>query len=108
MVMSNTRLTNAGNTEQRIQQVERDLQPFGDTTHVLGSRHLSERMRYYGVPGVSIAVVNDGTLDWIRCYGVRDIDGDAPVTPETCFRAASISKPVVAMAVLRLVQEGVL
>ena len=91
-----------------IQRFEQDLQPFGDTTHVLGSRHLTERMHYYGVPGVSIGVIDDGVLAWARGYGRYALDDDRPVTADTRFAAASISKPLVAMAVLRLVQDGVL
>lgn len=58
------------------------------------------------VPGVSIAVVNDFQLDWAQAYGVADIEAGTPVTPDTIFQAASISKPVAAMASLRAVQEG--
>jgi CubicO group peptidase (beta-lactamase class C family) len=91
-----------------IQAVEQGLQPFGDTTHVLGYRHLDERMAYYGVPGVSIAVIEDGTLHWARSYGLQSEETPTPVTRETRFPAASISKPLVALTVLRLVQDGIL
>ena len=57
------------------------------------------------VRGVSIAVIHDGKVEWAKGYGVASIGG-APVTPETLFQAASISKPVTAMAVLHLVQTG--
>jgi CubicO group peptidase (beta-lactamase class C family) len=57
------------------------------------------------VPGVSIAVIHNGKVEWARGFGVTSVGG-APVTPETLFQAASISKPVAAMAVLRLVQSG--
>jgi CubicO group peptidase (beta-lactamase class C family) len=67
---------------------------------------LEERMRTYGVPGVSVAVVHDGKLEWARGWGVRDADTCAPVTPETDFQAASISKVVTALTALRLVEQG--
>src|SRR5215831_6911207 len=57
------------------------------------------------VPGVSIAVIRDGKIEWARGFGVTKIGGP-PVTPDTLFQAASISKPVAALAVLRLVQSG--
>jgi CubicO group peptidase (beta-lactamase class C family) len=57
------------------------------------------------VPGVSIAVIRDGKIEWAKGYGVASVGG-APVTPETLFQAASISKPVTAMAVMHLVQTG--
>jgi CubicO group peptidase (beta-lactamase class C family) len=67
---------------------------------------LEERMRAYAVPGVSVAVVRDGRLEWARGWGVRDVNSCAPVTPETDFQAASISKVVTALTALRLVEQG--
>jgi CubicO group peptidase (beta-lactamase class C family) len=67
---------------------------------------LAELMAQQGVPGVSIAVIHDGALEWARGYGVREAGRPDPVTPETLFQVCSISKPVTAVAVLRLVQEG--
>jgi CubicO group peptidase (beta-lactamase class C family) len=58
------------------------------------------------VPGVSVAVIHDFEVAWHRGYGVADVETGAPVGPETLFQAASISKPVTAMAALRLVREG--
>lgn len=66
---------------------------------------LQERMAAFGVPGVSIAVLHDGAIDWTQGYGVRG-PGGKPVDERTLFQAGSISKPVAALAALRLVQEG--
>ena len=66
---------------------------------------LTERMAALHVPGVSIAVIHGGKIEWAKGYGVVSLEG-APVTPETLFQAASISKPVTAMAVMHLVQTG--
>lgn len=67
---------------------------------------LTERMKHYNVPGVSIAVIKDFKLHWTNGYGIKDVTTGEPVTGTTLFQAASISKPVTAMAVLRKVQEG--
>jgi CubicO group peptidase (beta-lactamase class C family) len=67
---------------------------------------LLERMRHHHVPGVSIAVIQDGRIAWVRGYGVLDATSKTPVTPKTLFQAASLSKPVTAMAVLRLAEQG--
>ena len=67
---------------------------------------LKQIMEKYRVPGVSIAVIKDFAIHWSKGYGVADVTSGAPVTPETMFQAASISKPVSAMAVLRAVQDG--
>jgi CubicO group peptidase (beta-lactamase class C family) len=67
---------------------------------------LADLMAQHSVPGVSIAVINDGALEWARGYGVRETGQPGPVTPDTLFQVCSISKPVAALAALRLVQEG--
>lgn len=59
-------------------------------------------------PGISIAVINDGAIEWARGYGVTEAGTDTPVTSRTLFQAASISKPVAALAALRLVEKGAL
>lgn len=69
---------------------------------------LQERMAFYNVPGVSVAVLDGGRVAWAKGYGVKDVDTGEPVTPRTLFQAASISKPVAATAALRLVEEGLL
>ena len=69
---------------------------------------LTERMTYYRVPGVSIAVIDNGRIEWARGYGVMEARGTKAVTALTPFQAASISKPVTAMAALSLVQAGTL
>ena len=65
-----------------------------------------ELMHRFHVPGVSIAVVRDFKLDWAKAYGVADVETDRPVETITTFQAASISKPVTAMAAMRLVEDG--
>ena len=69
---------------------------------------LAERMAHHNVPGVSVAVINNYRIEWARAYGVRDVETSEPVTAKTLFQAGSISKPVTALAVLRLVEEGTL
>jgi CubicO group peptidase (beta-lactamase class C family) len=66
---------------------------------------LKDRMAQLHVPGVSIAVVHNGAIEWAQGFGVQKMGGK-PVTAETLFQAGSISKPVAAMAALHLVQEG--
>ena len=68
-------------------------------------RTLADRMAFYHVPGISIAVIHNGEIAWAHGYGVARTGGP-PVTPDTLFQAGSVSKPVLAMAVLHLVQTG--
>jgi CubicO group peptidase (beta-lactamase class C family) len=67
---------------------------------------IEARMKHYHVPGVSIAVINNGQLAWTKSYGVMDEETKEPVTRETLFQAGSISKPVAAYAALKLTEEG--
>ena len=60
------------------------------------------------VPGVSIAVVRNGVVDWTGAFGVRSLASGAPVDSNTVFDAASLTKPVFAYAVLRLADRGVI
>jgi len=68
--------------------------------------NLSRLMEISHVHGLSIAVFRHYRLAWAKGYGVREAGRDDPFTPETLFQAASISKPVSAIAILHLVQDG--
>ncbi len=58
------------------------------------------------VPGLSIALIRNGNLVWTGAFGVSNADTKKPVDVHTVFEAASLSKPVFAYAVLKLVDEG--
>jgi CubicO group peptidase (beta-lactamase class C family) len=60
------------------------------------------------VPGVSIAVIHDFEIEWAKGYGVLELGGSEPVTPETLFQAASVSKPVTAVGALHYVERELL
>ncbi len=89
----------------RIARVENGLQtPIviqGDPTG-----NILDRMKHYGIPGVSVAVFDKDRIVWAKGYGVMDVDTKEPVTEKTLFVAGSISKPVAAMGALKLVEEG--
>jgi CubicO group peptidase (beta-lactamase class C family) len=93
-------------TQQHIKDVESGLLPG---VVVKGDPHpghsLSERMTALHVPGVSVAVIHHGVIEWAQGFGVMSVGG-APVTVETLFQAGSISKPLAAMAALHQVQDG--
>lgn len=67
---------------------------------------LSELMAEHYTPGVSVAVFDNYEIVYAEGFGLRDAKTEEPVDTETRFQAASISKPVAAVAVLTLVQEG--
>jgi CubicO group peptidase (beta-lactamase class C family) len=96
----------AGDAEQRIRQVQKGLvPPVVVTGESPALKSLADRMAELKVPGVSIAVIHKGRIDWARGYGMTTTGGP-PVTEKSLFQAASISKPVFALAVLHLVDEG--
>lgn len=67
---------------------------------------LQERMAFYGVPGVSIAIINDGRVESVIAAGQRDAASGAPADTTTLFQAASISQPIAALTALRLAERG--
>ncbi len=67
---------------------------------------LQDRMKHYHVPGVSIAIIEQGKIVWAKGFGVQDLQSKSLVTTKSIFQACSISKPVTAFALLELVQES--
>jgi CubicO group peptidase (beta-lactamase class C family) len=67
---------------------------------------LAQVMEKLHVPGVSVAVIKDYQIHWAKAYGVADVVAGDKADVDTLFQAASISKPIAAMAVLRAVQDG--
>jgi N-acyl-D-amino-acid deacylase len=63
-------------------------------------------MKKWGIPGGAIAVVKDGRLVLARGYGYSDATTKEPVAPDALFRIASVSKPITAVAVLQLAEQG--
>ena len=66
---------------------------------------VERKMAQYGVPGVAFGVVKDGQTR-VRGLGLTNLDNPQPVTPNTVFPLASISKTLTATALMRLVEEG--
>src|SRR6185437_988021 len=92
--------------EERIGRIESAILPPVMVAHAKNPTvTLAERMAALHVPGVSVAVIHKGQIEWARGFGVTKIGGP-PVSVNTLFQAGSISKPVAATAILRLVQSG--
>lgn len=67
---------------------------------------LKDRMAFYNANAVSIAVIKDYKIEWVKAYGFADVSEKRIATPETLFQAASISKSINSLGILKLVQEG--
>ncbi len=93
------------NTE--IQTIENSLVPrIVLAGEEIPAMKLDDRMKTLNVPGVSVAVFKDGKIRWARGYGVANSESGTMVDTNTLFQAGSISKPVAALAILKLVDEG--
>ncbi len=68
--------------------------------------HVPRLMRKARVPGVSIAITQQGEVVWAQGFGMSDARSGKPVTVDTVFEACSMSKPVLALLAMQLVQEG--
>ncbi|NIP60609.1 MAG: serine hydrolase [Gemmatimonadetes bacterium] len=82
--------------------------PAPDSVDTRLERRIPELMERAGIPGLSAALVKDGRVTWTGAFGVRSRETGDPVTDETVFQAASLSKPVFAYVALRLAERGVL
>jgi len=91
--------------QSRITQVEKNLAGWVKLDNS-SNWTLNERMKFYHVYGVSIAVIKDYKIEWAKSYGIADSANHIPVTTKTLFQAGSISKSLNAVGVLKLVQQG--
>jgi len=104
LFQSCSEVSNTDTTTGLIKKVETGLTTRvyikGDSTW-----SIEERMKHYGIPGASIAVIHNGEIAWTKAYGVMDKESQTPVTTQTLFQAAATSMPVTAYGALRLVEE---
>jgi CubicO group peptidase (beta-lactamase class C family) len=90
--------------KEKILQVEKNLV---GTIQLNGEAPwtIAERMAHYKIPGLSIAVIQNYKLIWAKGYGWANDSLKVPVTTHTLFQAASISKSLNGVGVLKLVQD---
>ncbi|HEX7089980.1 MAG TPA: serine hydrolase domain-containing protein [Longimicrobiales bacterium] len=71
-----------------------------------GRATVAEVMAEHAIPGMSVAVLVDGAIAWSEGFGFADLEHRVPVTPLTRMRIGSVSKPVTAAAIGKLVEQG--
>jgi len=90
---------------------------MGQTTDIITSKKyknaiekaeflITEHKKQLDVPGVQVAVMIDGKLIWSKGFGFKDLVNKLPVTRNTKFQVASISKSITSIALGKLIQEG--
>jgi CubicO group peptidase (beta-lactamase class C family) len=87
---------------ENIQKVENALAPgniFGDS---IPNWNIEKRMEESNIKGLSIAVIRNYQIEWAKGYGWADVDEKRKVNPDTRFQAASISKNLNSMGVLKM------
>lgn len=90
---------------KKISKVENNLIPYVPVKN-FKTWNIYDRMKFYNVKGVSIAVIKNYKVEWAKGYGLADTLKKQKVTSSTLFSAGSISKFVMAVGALKLVQEN--
>ncbi len=75
------------------------------STDVL-TAHIEKAMDSIGIPGLSIAIVNDGKIAYHKALGLANLKTKEPVTTKTIFEGASLSKPLFAYFIMKMVEKG--
>jgi CubicO group peptidase (beta-lactamase class C family) len=118
LFLSNSFLWQCGQPAEKSQQQQIDLRikavedglltaiTVKEVPETSAGYNILARMKFHKVPGVSVAVIKDEKIEWAKGYGVLEKSNVKKVNTETLFQAASISKPVAAMASLKLAEQG--
>ena len=67
---------------------------------------IAQTMKSKSIPGLSVAIGRAGKIVWARGFGHADLENQVAATADTVYRLASISKPITAVAVMQLVEQG--
>jgi CubicO group peptidase (beta-lactamase class C family) len=94
----------AQNVSDKIKLLETNLNHWDKSRNKKSS--LKERMSFYNANAVSIAVIKDYKIEWVKAYGFADVSEKRSATAETLFQAASISKSINSLGILKLVEQG--
>lgn len=94
--------------EEKIQQVENGLNLPKTVAKEKGIQRntIEEQLKTYQINGISVAVVNEGKIEWTKAYGLADASQGNLVNEQMLFQCASIGKIVTALAALHLVKTG--
>jgi CubicO group peptidase (beta-lactamase class C family) len=100
-----TAVPNSG-FELRVDAGGANAEAVADSPSTAIDEVVRSEMQKRQIPGLSLAIIQDGKIVAAKGYGVTEKGGETPVTSSTLFQAGSISKPVAALGALRLVEQG--
>ncbi len=107
-VYQQARASDANAVQQKIAHIEKSISPVfrikGEEATVT---NLNDRLKELGIPGLSVAVVAEGTLQWAKGYGMADVASGRELDANTLFLAGSISKPISAVRLHQLAESQV-
>lgn len=92
--------------ESQIKRITENLKVGDQFGNTYKNATLEERLANYKIPGISIAVIDNGEIKWARGFGYKDVSTKEPVTQNTLFHAASISKVLTAIAFMKLKEKN--
>ena len=95
------------NTEATIELIKKVETGLFSGVYVEGDStwSIEERMKHYGIPGASIAVIHNGKIVWTKGFGVMDKESKSPVTEKTLFQVSTMGMRVTAFGALSLVEQ---
>lgn len=95
--------TNSKGTSYGNELVFQTVEPFTSLDDIFASK-----MIQYNIPGLSVAIVKNEKLVYVKSYGFADKETSQIANNNDLYRIASISKPITAIAILKLVQDGLI
>ena len=68
--------------------------------------YIKAEMQRQNIPGLTLAVVKEGKIIKAKGYGLANVELNVPATTETVYKIGSVSKPIIAMGIMSLIEEG--
>ena len=92
--------------DKPMMEVEMDPEPVVQEDLSTVDSRVTAFMDQYNIPGASIAISKNEKMVYAKGYGMANVDDAKPVTPNSVFRVASISKMFTGVSILKLVEDG--
>ncbi|HEY0057102.1 MAG TPA: serine hydrolase, partial [Pedobacter sp.] len=98
---------NPTHVKSKISLVENSLKEIASLSNDSAKKYnIIDRMKLHKIPSVSIAVINNGKVEWAKAYGYADIAHKKPADAKTIYQIASITKSINAFYIMKLAQEA--